>query len=166
MRIRTWTGPTAMFSFMVFLSLVGCKKEENSGSVGTATGVADIDSGRSVGPASSPVEPTLDKGWCNGHGVPESVCTRCNASLIPKFKQAGDWCTEHGLPESQCTICNPEVEAQWAKLNPASVTPPKSRSADPENASGKFGPDASPVEPSLDEGWCNGHGVPEPVCTR
>jgi multidrug efflux pump subunit AcrA (membrane-fusion protein) len=47
------------------------------------------------------------------------VCTRCNASLIPTFKKAGDWCNGHGLPESQCTICNPEVEAEWARLDPA-----------------------------------------------
>ncbi|UCC30994.1 MAG: efflux RND transporter periplasmic adaptor subunit [Phycisphaerales bacterium] len=166
MKKRTWTRPTTMCTLMVLLSLVGCKKEEHSGSGAKATGVAGIDSGRSVGPASSPVEPTLDEGWCNGHGVPESVCTRCNASLVSRFKQAGDWCAEHGLPESQCTICDSEVEAQWAKLNPGDVTPPESRSADPEGASGTFGPEASPGEPSLDEGWCNGHGVPESVCTR
>jgi len=60
----------------------------------------------------------MSLGWCNGHAVPESVCTRCNASLIPKFKEGGDWCAEHGLPESQCTVCHPEVAAEWAKLNP------------------------------------------------
>ncbi|MCZ6698732.1 MAG: efflux RND transporter periplasmic adaptor subunit [Planctomycetota bacterium] len=71
-----------------------------------------------LGPATSPVEPTLEQGWCRGHGVPESVCTRCNAALIPKFKAAGDWCEGHGLPETQCTVCNPGVEARWAKLDP------------------------------------------------
>jgi cobalt-zinc-cadmium efflux system membrane fusion protein len=77
------------------------------------------DAAPALGPKSSPIEPTLDEGWCGGHGVPESVCTRCNDSLIAKFKEAGDWCGGHGLPESQCTICNPEVEARWAKLDPA-----------------------------------------------
>jgi cobalt-zinc-cadmium efflux system membrane fusion protein len=75
--------------------------------------------GPALGPESSPIKPTLDEGWCRGHGVPESVCTRCNDSLIPKFKEAGDWCAGHGLPESQCIVCNPEVEAKWSKLNPA-----------------------------------------------
>ncbi len=166
MEKRTWTDLTTMFTVLVVLSWVGCRKEEDSGSGGKATGVAGLDSGRSVGPASSPVKPTLDQGWCNGHGVPESVCTRCNTSLIPKFKGSGDWCAEHGLPETQCAICNPEVEAQWAKLNPAGVKPHESKSGGAESTSGKFGPKTSPIVPSLDEGWCNGHGVPESVCTR
>ncbi len=71
-----------------------------------------------LGPESSPVHPHLDDGWCGGHGVPESVCTRCDDSLIETFKAAGDWCGEHLLPESQCTRCHPEVAARWAKLNP------------------------------------------------
>lgn len=45
--------------------------------------------------------------WCAGHRVPESLCTKCNPSLIPTFKTAGDWCGEHDLPESQCRLCNP-----------------------------------------------------------
>lgn len=54
--------------------------------------------------------------WCGGHGVPESVCTRCSPKLIPAFKATGDWCAEHGLPESQCLKCNPDL---------AIVRPPK-----------------------------------------
>lgn len=71
-----------------------------------------------LGPETSPVRPHLDDGWCGGHGVPESVCTRCDDSLIEIFKAAGDWCAEHELPESQCTRCHPEVAARWAKLDP------------------------------------------------
>lgn len=90
-------------------------QEGPSRSVGpTATQTA------SLGPRSSPVPVDLAQGWCGGHGVPESVCTRCDASLIPKFKEAGDWCAEHGLPESQCTICNPQVREKWAALRPRS----------------------------------------------
>ncbi len=48
--------------------------------------------------------------WCGGHQVPESLCTRCNGSLIPAFKATGDWCKAHGLPESQCLICNPDLK--------------------------------------------------------
>jgi len=46
---------------------------------------------------------------CSEHGVPENECTRCNPSLIPKFKEKGDWCEEHNLPESQCSFCNPAL---------------------------------------------------------
>ena len=48
--------------------------------------------------------------WCGGHQVPESLCTRCNAGLIPAFKATGDWCEGHGLPESQCLKCNPGLK--------------------------------------------------------
>ena len=50
--------------------------------------------------------------WCGEHQVPESQCTRCNASLVPAFKASGDWCKEHGLPESQCLACNPKLKIE------------------------------------------------------
>ena len=50
--------------------------------------------------------------WCGGHQVPESLCTRCNPSLIAAFKATGDWCEEHGLPESQCLRCNPDQKIE------------------------------------------------------
>lgn len=63
--------------------------------------------------------------WCGGHGVPESLCTRCNASLIPAFKATGDWCAEHGLPESQCTRCNPDLRiVRPPKPSPAPAPAP------------------------------------------
>jgi len=56
------------------------------------------------------VVPGSHEDWCGEHQVPESLCTRCNPSLIAAFKATGDWCAEHGLPESQCLICNPELK--------------------------------------------------------
>ncbi|MFK8001883.1 MAG: hypothetical protein AB8H86_19970 [Polyangiales bacterium] len=53
--------------------------------------------------------PGSHEDWCGGHGVPESLCTRCNPRLIGAFQATGDWCPEHNLPESQCTICNPDL---------------------------------------------------------
>ena len=52
--------------------------------------------------------------WCGEHGVPESVCTRCNTSLISQFKAKGDWCDKHDRPDSQCFVCHPEHEAKFA----------------------------------------------------
>jgi len=48
--------------------------------------------------------------WCDEHGVPETACTRCDASLVPAFKAVGDWDEEHGLPKSQCLKCNPNLK--------------------------------------------------------
>ena len=56
--------------------------------------------------------------WCKEHGVPESICTRCNESLVAGFKQKGDWCDQHGLPDSQCFVCHPELEAEFKAKAP------------------------------------------------
>lgn len=56
--------------------------------------------------------------WCKEHGVPESICTRCNESLIAGFKAKGDWCKEHGLPDSQCFVCHPELKAKFEAKAP------------------------------------------------
>ena len=56
--------------------------------------------------------------WCPEHGVPESLCSRCNASLIADFKAKGDWCEKHGLPNSQCVACKPELKEQLEQLKP------------------------------------------------
>lgn len=48
--------------------------------------------------------------WCGEHGVPESLDTRCDKSLIPAFKATGDWDEKHGLPKSQCKKCNPRLK--------------------------------------------------------
>mgnify|MGYP002806021972 CR=1 FL=1 len=53
------------------------------------------------------VTPGSHADWCGEHGVPESLCTRCNPDLIPAFQATGDWCEEHQLPQSQCRVCNP-----------------------------------------------------------
>lgn len=46
---------------------------------------------------------------CEEHGVPESLCVRCNPALVAAFRAKGDWCAEHNLPESQCNICDPAL---------------------------------------------------------
>ena len=53
--------------------------------------------------------PGSHEDWCGEHQVAESMCTRCNPSLVPGFKATKDWCAEHQLPESQCRACNPEL---------------------------------------------------------
>lgn len=56
--------------------------------------------------------------WCPEHTVPESICTRCNSSLIAGFQAKGDWCKEHGLPESQCFTCHPDLKAKFEAMAP------------------------------------------------
>lgn len=65
-----------------------------------------------AGHAPANVEPGSHEDWCGEHGVPESMCTRCNPALVAAFKATGDWCEEHGLPESQCKLCNPELKIE------------------------------------------------------
>lgn len=72
----------------------------------------------------APVTPLIKKqeaaDWCVEHVVPESVCTRCNDTLIASFKAKGDWCNQHGLPESQCFTCKPELKAKFEAMAPKS----------------------------------------------
>ena len=62
--------------------------------------------------AAATAAPGSHEDWCGEHQVPESMCTRCNPSLVPAFKATGDWCNEHGLPESQCKLCNPNLKIE------------------------------------------------------
>lgn len=106
MVIRKWSMRGAV---LIALVAIGCdsKTPAPQGS----------DSAQSA-PSAEPFKPLLQKteiiDWCREHGVPESVCTRCNASLIDGFKAKTDWCNEHGLPESQCFTCHPELQKKFA----------------------------------------------------
>ncbi len=93
--------------------------------------------GRSGSTSSTPASKGAAHDWCAGHKLPESKCTKCNPSLVAKYKRAGDWCSGHGFPESVCPQCNP-------------VSPP--------SAAG------TPCGGAKD--WCTGHGLPESKCTK
>ncbi|MCR9294620.1 MAG: RND transporter [bacterium] len=97
----------------VALYLCGCAPADSSNASGSAT------SGDSAAEASAVEDNTTDEHdhsgwWCNEHGVPEELCTRCNSTLIADFKAKDDWCDEHDRPHSQCFLCSPELEAQFA----------------------------------------------------
>lgn len=162
-----WTStkfkqPRVALALLVLPISIGCTDDKPASARAMGIDPTESRTASTIGPATSAVEPTLDDGWCGGHGVPESVCTRCNDSLIERFKEAGDWCDEHGLPESQCTVCYPEVEAEWAKLNPAANT--ETHYDDTGSATPNPGKSEHGAVPVGD--WCVEHGVPESVCTR
>lgn len=62
-------------------------------------------------------------GFCNGHGVPEAVCTKCRDDLEQAFRSEGDWCGGHGLPESQCEACNPGALETFEKYRSSRAEP-------------------------------------------
>jgi hypothetical protein len=95
-------------SCLVIAQLLACNKqpEAEPSAVKPAT-EAHADGDKHAAPG---VVAGSHEDWCGEHAVPESLCTRCNPSLIAAFKATGDWCAEHGLPESQCLICNPELK--------------------------------------------------------
>jgi hypothetical protein len=79
-------------------------------SPGEATANTDSGDGRSHADSGAVAGSHAD--WCEEHQVPESLCTRCNPTLVAAFKATGDWCAEHGLPESQCRQCNPDLRLE------------------------------------------------------
>ena len=112
-------APRVLLFYM--LAVLGCDgpAAEHDSHARSAVAAATVE----TGPQTSSVAIDMSQGWCGGHGVPESVCTRCDADLIRQFKEGGDWCAEHGLPESQCDLCNPGVAARWVVLNAGEATP-------------------------------------------
>jgi hypothetical protein len=93
------------------LSATACQKNE---SAPQGSSQAASNSASTTAPKHAPanVVPGSHADWCEEHQVPESMCTRCNPSLVAAFKATGDWCPEHGLPESQCLICNPNLKIE------------------------------------------------------
>jgi hypothetical protein len=103
---------TTMFLILVFAT-ASCDNKSGPTPAPSGTDGAPASSEHAhSGHAPAGATPGSHEDWCNGHAVPESMCTRCNASLIPAFKATGDWCEEHGLPESQCLKCNPDLKIE------------------------------------------------------
>lgn len=101
---------TTTFLILVFAT-ASCDNKSGPATVIAPTSSAHAGHAHS-GHAPAGAKPGSHEDWCSGHAVPESMCTRCNASLIPAFKATGDWCEEHGLPESQCLKCNPDLKIE------------------------------------------------------
>ena len=108
------------------MSIAGCGKSAEKIASNTPTMANQTDAAHSH-----------DGWWCDEHGVPEEVCTQCNASLVADFKAKGDWCKEHDRPDSQCFICHPEREAEFAAQYEAKygTKPPKPEKDAPETKS-------------------------------
>jgi hypothetical protein len=120
--MRSTTTKILILATLAAFTLVACEKPNEPKSPKQILPAAPAASAKVSGHAPPGVQPGSHEDWCGGHQVPESLCTRCNPSIIPAFKATGDWCEGHGLPESQCLICNPELKIQ---------RPPQSGEASP-----------------------------------
>jgi uncharacterized lipoprotein NlpE involved in copper resistance len=97
-----------LLSALTILILGGCDNKEEPKQPPETTAKAEP----APVHAAPGVKPGSYEDWCGEHQVPESLCSRCNPSLIAAFKATGDWCAEHELPESQCLICNPDLKIE------------------------------------------------------
>ncbi|MFH1719042.1 MAG: hypothetical protein ABIF19_16940, partial [Planctomycetota bacterium] len=94
---------TALFIFVVLAgAILFLTGNLHFGPVAVLQAGGAIDDGHAHG---------ADELMCAEHGVPESICVRCNPALAAAFKAKGDWCAGHNVPESQCSICNPGLGA-------------------------------------------------------
>lgn len=107
MRIFPWSAAT----LLCVLAAAGCqgKPAERTGDTTSAPETRQAIE-TSDQHAAAGVVPGSHEDWCVEHGVAESACTRCDATLIPAFKAVGDWDDQHGLPKSQCTQCDPNLK--------------------------------------------------------
>ena len=131
--MRTFITGIIVPSFMAgMLALAGCDKGDAGN---TAKPAEQKQAAEKPKPATQPIIPIAQANdWCPEHGVPESVCTRCNESLTAGFKEKGDWCEEHKLPDSQCFVHHPELKEKFASAYKA-----------------KYGKDAPPMAEEKDE---------------
>ena len=94
---------------VVLTAAAGCSQKDQTAarapeSTAPVTTGADQGTDHAAG-----ITPGSYEDWCDEHAVPETMCTRCDPSLIPAFKAAGDWDEKHGLPKSQCLKCDPTL---------------------------------------------------------
>lgn len=114
MRLHPSFSTIATAAVLSFAFIVGCKEESSTSKTAPAApaGQGPAEAAR---PAAKPLIPTVAMiDWCPEHGVPESICTRCNDSLTAGFKAKNDWCAEHSLPDSQCFKHHPELQQKFA----------------------------------------------------
>ena len=113
-RIEPMRNTLTTFITVAVLAMSSLSACKNDNDARTTPGPAAAPPAAKQGPTHAPsgVQPGSHEDWCGEHQVPESMCTRCNASLIPAFKATQDWCKPHGLPESQCLICNPQLKIE------------------------------------------------------
>jgi hypothetical protein len=110
--------PIIMLSTLTLFALGGCEAQKEPEKKADAVPAEPSPAAPDAKPdpaskhASPGAKPGSHEDWCGAHQVPESLCSRCNPSLITAFKATGDWCEEHGLPESQCLICNPDTKIE------------------------------------------------------
>lgn len=101
------------------LCLTGCDCDRHPSAAAPAQSTSVEKSGEATLQPKAPLVPKKEiADWCKEHGVPESVCTRCNPALIAEFKKNGDWCKQHDLPESQCVLCHPELAEKFKAMAP------------------------------------------------
>lgn len=103
--------PWCTLAILTVLVVAGCQSkpaDRTSDAAKTPNASQAIETGEKH--AEAGVVPGSHEDWCVEHGVAESACTRCDASLIPAFKAVGDWDEEHGLPKSQCLQCDPNLK--------------------------------------------------------
>lgn len=97
-------------ALFVLTATAGCGRKDATTARTPAISASEKSSeGASSGHAAG-IVPGSYEDWCDEHQVQETMCTRCDASLIPAFKVAGDWDEKHGLPKSQCLKCDPTLK--------------------------------------------------------
>ena len=108
-RILTFSFAAAI---LTALFAAGCGGRDQ-GPASSAKGQAAVATPPEAAAGGSQAEGTVQGSyadWCDEHAVPETACTRCDASLVAAFKATGDWCEEHGVPKSQCVACDPQLK--------------------------------------------------------
>ena len=121
MRLDARISVIGILGIAVFVLMNGCDRKGESPTAKPEATTPPIQQPQPPKPPLIKKADIID--WCPEHGVPESICTRCNSKLIDGFKKKYDWCSKHELPESQCLVCHPDLKAKFEAMAPKKDKP-------------------------------------------
>jgi hypothetical protein len=101
----------SMLLVLATLTVTGCGKSHSASTSGGTHQVAAKDDHDQKQNATSHEHTGW---WCAEHGIPEGVCSQCNAKVAAEFQKKGDWCADHDRAKSQCFLCDPGLKDKFA----------------------------------------------------
>ncbi len=129
MFMRLISGLTVSAALVLAFSSVGCGNASKS----PDKKQAKADDKKGDGKKDIAKSDTKHEGWwCQEHGVPEDMCSLCNADLAAKLKKEGDWCKLHDRAQSQCFKCDPSKYEKFEQMYAAKYNKKPERPAEEE----------------------------------
>lgn len=111
MTTRNYTFASSMLLLLATIPVLGCGSSNSSATQSKNKAVVAKDNHDQETEAKAHDHSGW---WCAEHGVPEGVCSQCNAKVAADFQKKSDWCADHNRAKSQCFLCDPALKEKFA----------------------------------------------------